>query len=398
MSNQNRCVRCLLPASLPSVHLDDDGVCNQCKSWDQVVANWAKNKEKRHLELEGTVAWAKAQKRPYDCLVPLSGGKDSTYALYLFSQVYGLKCLCVTFDNGFLSPHARRNIENAIRATGAHHRFHQVDRALLYNLYRLHLSKSGQFCSVCMRGIGQSVNLAIREFKVPLVVSGTGDRINFLSDGQMPELVEFGDAGYFCRVVKGTDLEKASRTLLQDQHSHRLTAALDRAANGIAAALPSGLPRRAWWALHARGRSVLKQSGIEKPPLPFRWVRLYDQVDVSFEDMIRTLRNEMNWSQPEGGRFEHMDCLVEDLKVYIQTRKFPGLSRSTIEHSGLIRLGRLGAEEASRIQHDEAVQDEKPPVLDSFLAEVGMSRAEFEDAVRDWRKIETFRKPKVKAN
>jgi tRNA(Ile)-lysidine synthase TilS/MesJ len=61
-------------------------------------------------ELRQILAAASGRKGgQYDCLVPLSGGKDSTYVLYLCARVYGLKVLAMNFDNGFQSPLAREN-------------------------------------------------------------------------------------------------------------------------------------------------------------------------------------------------------------------------------------------------------------------------------------------------
>lgn len=109
-----RCNRCILPASLPSVELDENGVCNHCKAYDALVTELARTRDERRRNLETMVEKAKATRGAYDCMVTLSGGKDSTYALYLAAKVLGLRCLCATFDNAYLSEHARNNIRNAL--------------------------------------------------------------------------------------------------------------------------------------------------------------------------------------------------------------------------------------------------------------------------------------------
>lgn len=201
-----RCKRCVLPESLPSLTLDNNGICNHCTTYYRLFGNWEDRKLKRGKEFENLLQKAKRLNRPYDCLIPLSGGKDSTYALYLCSQVYGLKCLCVTFDNGFLSEYARKNIQNAIRISGADHMFFSINRSTLLELFEIFLIKCGNFCPACMRGIRVSVEKAAKMFRIPLVISGGGRRVAYLSF--LPEIFEGGTESFFKNVVKGEAVEK----------------------------------------------------------------------------------------------------------------------------------------------------------------------------------------------
>jgi 3'-phosphoadenosine 5'-phosphosulfate sulfotransferase (PAPS reductase)/FAD synthetase len=129
-----RCTRCVIPTSLPSVKTDREGVCQFCRRIDGVL-NWSKVRAaKTQAEFEHIVKKVKARAKPYDCLIPLSGGKDSTYVLYLCGRIYDLKRLCVTFDNGYLSEHAKNNFENAINATRADHIFYNANPNVLHEL------------------------------------------------------------------------------------------------------------------------------------------------------------------------------------------------------------------------------------------------------------------------
>ncbi|MBN1877026.1 MAG: hypothetical protein JXA33_22580 [Anaerolineae bacterium] len=194
-----RCARCILPASLPSAQLDEAGVCHHCRTFEASHGNWDAVKAQRKSELEELVEQARQLHRPYDCLIPLSGGKDSTYALYVCSKVYGLKCLSVTFDNGYLAEPARANIKNAMEATGADHLMFTPNRANLLNLYKQFLETSGDFCSVCMRGIHVSTVTATKAFDIPLVVTGNGNRFAYLN--MMEEVFQYGDASFFRNVL-----------------------------------------------------------------------------------------------------------------------------------------------------------------------------------------------------
>ena len=121
METVKRCYKCLLPASMPGITFNANGVCNYCLEYENNFKNWDEIKERKKVEFQKILWKAQKLKRAYDCLVPLSGGKDSTYVLYLCSKIYKLKTLAVTFDNGFLSDLAKENITNALKFTDAEH-------------------------------------------------------------------------------------------------------------------------------------------------------------------------------------------------------------------------------------------------------------------------------------
>jgi tRNA(Ile)-lysidine synthase TilS/MesJ len=97
--------------------------------------NWEEEKSQKEKELQKIIQQVKKLNRKYNCFISLSGGKDSTYALYLFSKIYKLKCLCVTFDNGLMSEHAKSNIKKAIEITQSDHIYYNVPRNRLLNLF-----------------------------------------------------------------------------------------------------------------------------------------------------------------------------------------------------------------------------------------------------------------------
>ena len=106
------CRRCVMPDTKPDLHLDAEGVCNACRSYEsRKVVDW----DQRHEEL---VKLLEKYRRPngdnWDCIVPVSGGKDSTYQVVRMLQ-YGLNPLCVTSTTCDLSDLGRKNIENLKR-------------------------------------------------------------------------------------------------------------------------------------------------------------------------------------------------------------------------------------------------------------------------------------------
>ena len=103
------CTKCLYPETKPDLWFDDHGVCNACNNFSsRAVVDW----DERLGELKSVVArYRSASGSNYDCIVPVSGGKDSHYQLIRLLEL-GLNPLCVTATTDDLSPIGRRNIEN----------------------------------------------------------------------------------------------------------------------------------------------------------------------------------------------------------------------------------------------------------------------------------------------
>jgi hypothetical protein len=115
------CKRCLLTSEVPGVRIEESGMCSVCTGCERDWGAWDKDKVGKSRELDGILQRVQKKGRLYDVLVPLSGGKDSVYVLYYAKKMLKLKCLAVTFDNGFLSDHARKNIEKACTQLGVDH-------------------------------------------------------------------------------------------------------------------------------------------------------------------------------------------------------------------------------------------------------------------------------------
>ena len=102
-----RCTRCGLPETHETISFDAEGVCNICRQHDtkKTAIDWTANKK----VLDQLIADHRG-KYDYDCLVPFSGGKDSTWTLYYLVKEYGLKPLVVRFDHGFMRPNLEANV------------------------------------------------------------------------------------------------------------------------------------------------------------------------------------------------------------------------------------------------------------------------------------------------
>ena len=114
------CTKCVMPDTRPDLRFDSEGVCDACRSYEkkygthQESIDW----DKRREEFEAIIAKHK-QNDPlkYDCLIPVSGGKDSHLTMYLAKVVYGLNPLCICFEPTLPTNIGKQNLEN-IRKLG----------------------------------------------------------------------------------------------------------------------------------------------------------------------------------------------------------------------------------------------------------------------------------------
>lgn len=132
-----RCRRCVLPTSIRGVTLDQSGVCNYCELQEELQkafpggeAGW------KHLREHAARIKAAGRRRPYDVIVGVSGGTDSSYLLHLAKTELGLRPLAVHFDNTWNSAVASENIARLTKQLGV-------------DLYT-HVVKNDQFDDSCL--------------------------------------------------------------------------------------------------------------------------------------------------------------------------------------------------------------------------------------------------------
>ena len=104
---------------MPGVTVDDEGVCSTCAEFEQVqqrTTEWFRSAADLDAERQRARA---ATDGSFDCLHLLSGGKDSTYALYQLVD-RGWRVHALTLDNGFISEGAKANIKSNVEGEFTH--------------------------------------------------------------------------------------------------------------------------------------------------------------------------------------------------------------------------------------------------------------------------------------
>lgn len=162
------CVRCVMPHSKPDLRIDEAGVCNACRSFESRVAvDW----DARHEELLEVVGrYRSADGAQWDCIVPVSGGKDSTYQVIRMLQL-GLNPLCVTATTCDLSEIGRKNIQN-IKDLGVDYVEFTPNPVVRRKLNRVGLTDVGDISWPEHVGIFTIPVRAAVQYGVPLIVWG----------------------------------------------------------------------------------------------------------------------------------------------------------------------------------------------------------------------------------
>lgn len=162
------CKRCVMPDTKPDLLLDEEGICNACRSYEnRSMVDW----DKRRKELEEVLArYRNTDGSNWDCIVPVSGGKDSTYQVIRILQ-QGLNPLCVTSTTCDLSNIGRKNIEN-IKALGVDYVEFSPNKKVRATLNRLGLTEVGDISWPEHVGIFTIPVRAAVQYGVPLIIWG----------------------------------------------------------------------------------------------------------------------------------------------------------------------------------------------------------------------------------
>ena len=161
------CIRCVMPNTKPDLHIDEEGVCNACRSFEnRKEVDWNKRKQ----ELLVLIKKYRRDGTDWDCIVPVSGGKDSTYQVIRVLQL-GLNPLCVTSSTCDLSEIGRSNIEN-IKRLGVDHLEFSPNPIVRAKLNRIGLTEVGDISWPEHVGIFTIPVRAAVQFNVPFIVWG----------------------------------------------------------------------------------------------------------------------------------------------------------------------------------------------------------------------------------
>jgi len=114
IDNLKRCTRCILPETMPFIRFDENGVCNYCKDYRRIIL-------RGKTALDEIAEKYRGRSDSPDCIVGLSGGRDSTYGLHYIKTVLKMNPIAYTYDWGMVTDSARRNISRICSKLGIEH-------------------------------------------------------------------------------------------------------------------------------------------------------------------------------------------------------------------------------------------------------------------------------------
>ncbi|WP_420547771.1 N-acetyl sugar amidotransferase [Curvivirga sp.] len=162
------CKKCVMPDTKPDLKLNADGVCSACESYDnRQHVDWA---QRRQELLDVLDRFRSKDGSRWDCIVPVSGGKDSTYQVIKMLEL-GMNPLCVTGTTCDLSEIGRENI-NAIKELGVDHVQISSNPVIKRKFNKIGLTQVGDISWPEHVTIFTTPVRAAVQFNVPLIIWG----------------------------------------------------------------------------------------------------------------------------------------------------------------------------------------------------------------------------------
>jgi len=325
-----------MPSTYPDITFDSKGICNHCLSYKKPEPLGENQLLQKIHSRHG---------RQYDCVLGISGGKDSCYVAYLAKKKYGLRALAVSYDFLFMVDLARENIKTVCKNLGLELLVVKSRNTFEYNLLRNHLTSMaatgttwGQ-CMFCHYGIEAVLYETARSREIPFILSGVtpnetwwnpGNRLSILAKRlkKLP-LTE--------KILFGLYQSKAYVGLVDQRRQFPL---------------PGNSSFNVYKRVH------VPADGPETIPV-FHYIE-WDQ------DLIeKTLQEETGWQRPAKALTWRYDCILEPLLDYTFKADL-GISSGGLYLCGLIRSGGISREDALLLLEESEDQDR----LDSSLKTV----------------------------
>ena len=167
------CQRCVYPRVAVNLSLDDEGICTSCRAAEAFESMTQEFWQKRRELFEGSIEDIKKRRvADYDCVIPVSGGKDSYYQTHVIVAEYGLKPLLVTYHGNNYLPEGDYNRDRMSEVFNADHLVMRPSVEVLKKLNRLCFRKMGDMNWHAHCGINTyPIQVAVK-FSIPLVIWG----------------------------------------------------------------------------------------------------------------------------------------------------------------------------------------------------------------------------------
>ena len=174
------CARCVLTSAFPGIRFNEHGVCDLCLSAGSPEETFTR-RERLMADIDEVIEQYRGNGE-YECIVAYSGGKDSSNTLKFLVERYGLRCLAVTVDNGFIAEQAVENCKTVTAALGVDLLFYRPSPVFMNDLYlksattALHapaaIKRASSMCNSCISLINNYMIKTALQHNVKIIAGG----------------------------------------------------------------------------------------------------------------------------------------------------------------------------------------------------------------------------------
>lgn len=360
------CARCLYPENArPTILLDDEGVCSGCRyheSRGALEVDWDQRQKMLEQILDEARQMARARGNSHDCIVPVSGGKDSHFQVWMLKKKYGMNPLLVTFNHAYNSPSGLRNLANLVERSGCDLIRYTAGVDSVRRVSRYMLETVGDLTWHYHAGIRTVPFQVAVNYNIPLVVWGEHGFAELTGLVSLEDFVEFTRwtrKEHDMRGYEPADLVGKGGITLGDVRPYIYPTDAQIESTGV-----RGIYLSNFFEWDAKAHAELM-------------IREWNFAPVTFE-RERTFN-----------LYAKIEDHANDVHDYLKYLKF-GYGRATDDASMEIRHGRMTREEG--LEMVRRYDAKEPSSLDCYCDFLGVSKQFFYDLVEPMRDPAIWRK------
>ena len=355
-----RCAKCILPENYPGITFNEEGICNHCFTYKKKKYFGDKAlKEKIGSYLERK----KDRNKDYDCVLGLSGGRDSSCLLYYLVKILNLRVLAYSADNGFIPEQTKLNMKNMtdvlkVKLVIEEHDY--LRRCLRHHILSWIHSPSpvmvGMLCAGCKLGIDLGLFNFAKSSNIPVVIRGG---------------TPFEGQGYKVNMMKLNPNSRNNTSFIIGYLSEIL-----RNPRWILKPACSIIQLKEYY-YHFCKRTIQRDKDLLAISPYYYYVRWQEN------DVISTIKNELRWQEnPDAGSTWRGDCFIALLKLYLY-KKILGFNDKDDGLSCLIRDNQISRKEGLKRLNKEGEISEK--VIREIFDKLGLKYSDLSIALKKIR-------------
>lgn len=336
-----RCVKCIIDRTVPGAIFDKKGVCNFCHLQEKMEKDFPTEDEGKKILIEIASKIKKQGKRKkYDCIVGVSGGRDSSFTLHYVTKVLGLRPLAVHFNDGFGNPTAGENMIKICRTL-------DVDLRTITSDWREAKDLRLAFLKASTPDLEESADIGIA---TALYGVATKENVKYIIIGQ--SFRTEGIAPLSWNYLDGKYLKS-----VHDKFG--------------------SFPLRAWKPTDPGFNLGIKEMFYYIVWRRIKTIPILYYIDYKRKDVDVFLKKNLDW---ENTGAHYFDDLYQSLMTYVYRVKFK-IDRRLFNYSALIRSGQLTRQDAlQKIKHRYSI--ENPKIINLCLKRLGITKKELDSYLK----------------